>query len=153
MEIRQIVSMTSDVDALIQKSRQYQAQLYPAESIHQASSESLLGADMHLVGAYRDNCLLGLGGVKIVVAEPVYGEIKNLFVDPEYRRQGVSSRLMNALEGYLLERNITLCRLETGVCQPESIALYRRLGYLDSGVYGDYEPDPLSVYMEKCYSR
>ena len=82
-------------------------------------------------------------------AEPDYGEIKNLYVGPAFRRQGASRQLMLALEQYLLAQEIRLCRLETGIYQPESIALYRRLGYQECPAYGDYQADPLSVFMEK----
>jgi putative acetyltransferase len=43
-------------------------------------------------------------------------------------------------------------RLETGVLQTEALGLYRRLGYQERGPYGDYETDPLSVFMEKRLS-
>jgi putative acetyltransferase len=40
--------------------------------------------------------------------------------------------------------------LETGVLQPDAIALYRGQGFRDRGPFGSYAPDPLSVFMEKA---
>ena len=40
-------------------------------------------------------------------------------------------------------------RLETGVRQPESLALYRRHGYTERGPFGAYQRDPLSTFFEK----
>jgi len=40
-------------------------------------------------------------------------------------------------------------RLETGVRQPESLGLYRRLGYRQRGPFGAYRADPLSTFFEK----
>ena len=40
-------------------------------------------------------------------------------------------------------------RLETGIYQPEALGLYRSAGYVEREAFGDYVPDPLSVFMEK----
>lgn len=149
MEIKPISRISNNVDALIQLSREYQAGLYPPESIHQEDPQTLLAQNIYFIGAYIDNDLLGIGAVKRVDATPRYGEIKNLFVDPEHRGQGASRVLMSALEQHLVDNKIMLCRLETGPGQPESIGLYRSLGYLECPAYGDYKPDPLSLFMEK----
>ena len=149
IQTRPISAIAHDVDALIQLSRQYQAGLYPPESIHQEDPEQLLNPNIHFIGAYIQQTLLGIGAVKRVDGPPPYGEIKNLFVDPLHRRQGVSRIIMNALEQHLIDNKIMLCRLETGPGQPESIALYKSLGYHERPAYGDYKADPLSVFMEK----
>ena len=149
MEIKTITRLSDDVDSLIQLSRDYQAQIYPAESINQDDPNYLVSGSMYFIGAYDGDKLLGIGGVKIMRGDGGYGEIKNLFVDPQARGQGVSKIIMRALEDYLVKEKITLCRLETGVSQPESISLYRKLGYQDCGAYGNYADDPLSVFMEK----
>jgi putative acetyltransferase len=43
-----------------------------------------------------------------------------------------------------------LCCLETGPNQPESVGLYKSLGYQECVAYGDYKPDPLSLFMQKA---
>jgi ribosomal protein S18 acetylase RimI-like enzyme len=125
------------------------AELYPPESIHQEDPQRLLDNDTYFIGAYLERKLLGIGAVKHVDASPAYGEIKNLFVDPRQRGRGASRLIMNALEQSLIDSNITLCRLETGSGQAESIGLYQSLGYQQCPPYGNYKPDPLSVFMEK----
>lgn len=149
MQVKPITELSVDVRALIQQSRDYQAEIYPAESINQDDPEYLVGGGMYFIGVYDDDGLLGIGGVKIMHDDGNYGEIKNLFVDPEARGRGVSKIIMQALEDYLIKEDMTLCRLETGVSQPESISLYQKLGYQDCGAYGDYADDPLSVFMQK----
>ena len=149
MQIKQIKDIPEDVEALIQLSRQYQAERYPPESIHQEDPQLLLAKNIYFIGAYLQQTLLGIGAVKIFDASPHYGEIKNLFVDPRYRGQGASRIIMSALEQYLIDRKIMLSRLETGPAQLESIGLYKGLGYLECPPYGDYKPDPLSVFMQK----
>ncbi len=149
MEIKPVKTLSDDVNALIQRSRQYQAELYPPECIHQEDPQQLLAQNIYFIGAYLQNILLGIGAVKRVDASPQYGEIKNLFVDPRYRGQGASRIIMSALEQHLIDNKIMLCCLETGPSQPESIGLYKSLGYHERNAYGDYKPDPLSVFMEK----
>lgn len=149
MLIRPIEIISDDVNTLIQLSRRYMAELYPPESIHQQDPQQLLAADTYFIGAYLERKLLGIGAVKTVDVSPPYGEIKNLFVDPRQRGQGASRLIMNALEQSLINNNIVLCRLETGPGQAESIGLYQSLGFQQCPPYGDYKPDPLSVFMEK----
>ena len=149
MHIRPIEFISDEIDTLIQLSRRYMAELYPPESIHQEDPQQLLAADTYFIGAYLERKLLGIGAVKHVDASPAYGEIKNLFVDPRQRGQGASRLIMNALEQSLVDNNIMLCCLETGSGQAESIGLYQSLGYQQCPPYGDYKPDPLSIFMEK----
>lgn len=149
MLIRPITVLTDEVAELIRQSRHYQEGIYPPESINQDDPETLVNGSMYFIGAWQDDILSGIGGVKVMSDDTIYGEIKNLFVDPVYRGKGLSKMIMAALEQYLLENNITLCRLETGVSQPESIGLYRSLGYQQRGPYGEYRSDPLSFFMEK----
>jgi len=150
MQVKQIKVISDDVEALIQLSRRYQAELYPPESIHQEDPQQLLNENIYFIGVFIQQTLAGIGAVKIVDASPKYGEIKNLFVDPRQRGKGVSRVIMNALEQHLSSSNIMLCRLETGPSQPESIGLYESLGYCHRPPYGDYKADPLSVFMEKA---
>jgi putative acetyltransferase len=60
---------------------------------------------------------------------------------------------MHELEAHLLSNGTDTARLETGIRQPEAIALYRKLGYVERGPYGAYVTDPLSLFMEKKLER
>ena len=137
MQIKPIEIISDDVDSLIQLSRRYMAELYPPESNHQEDPQRLLAADIYFIGAYLERKLLGIGAVKKVDASPSYGEIKNLFVDPRQRGQGVSRIIMSALEQFLIDNNVMLCRLETGPEQSEAIGLYQSLGYHKCPPYGE----------------
>jgi putative acetyltransferase len=56
---------------------------------------------------------------------------------------------MAHLEHGAAEDGVSLLQLETGVRQPEALALYRGLGYVERGPFGTYRPDPLCLFMEK----
>jgi putative acetyltransferase len=57
--------------------------------------------------------------------------------------------LLQFLEQQARQRGFTVLRLESGIHQPEALALYGRSGYAACGPFGSYHPDPLSVFLEK----
>ncbi|MFZ6656683.1 GNAT family N-acetyltransferase [Undibacterium sp. TJN19] len=134
---------------LIALSDTYVAALYPAESNHLESVRALAQPNVIFLGCYVDDRLAACGAVKMMDDDNCYGEIKRVFVLDEFRGMGLSKRLMQALENYLLANDIRIARLETGIRQPEALGLYQRLGYMERSSFGDYQEDPLSVFMEK----
>mgnify|MGYP005963651813 CR=1 FL=1 len=57
--------------------------------------------------------------------------------------------LLAALEAKARQRDCHTLRLETGIHQHAAIALYTRNGYQTRCAFAPYQPDPLSVFMEK----
>ncbi len=137
--------------ALIAQSEALMSTLYPAESNHFEPAEGLRAPQGAFWGAWLGDALVGCGGVKhhAPADGPAYGEIKRLFVLDSARGRGVAKALMSRLEAELLDRGVKLARLETGIRQPEALALYRRLGYGERGPFGAYLPDPLSTFFER----
>ncbi len=77
------------------------------------------------------------------------GEIKRMWVEPDARRQGVAEAILYGLESMAREKGYHTLRLETGVRQPEAIALYNKWGYAPVACWGDYANDPISHCFEK----
>jgi putative acetyltransferase len=69
---------------------------------------------------------------------------------PEARRRGIAHRLLAHLELLAAGDGRSLVRLETGIAQPEAIALYERSGFRRISPFPPYGPDPLSLFMEKA---
>ena len=167
----------TEADHLLMLSDEYMASLYPAESNHLVSSESLRSGDAVFLGAFIPSSLsssaetpgqsvkTGMppsGGesrqcVACVAArfyrEAGYAEIKRLYVLEAYRGRGLSRALMSAIEAEILVEGIDCARLEMGIYQPEADALYRSIGYHDTPPFGDYLVDPLSQFLEKAPLR
>lgn len=144
-----------DAQALIAQSEAYMSALYPSESNHFEPADGLRPPNGQFWGLWLGERLVGCGGVKHharVGAEPAYGEIKRLFVLDSARGRGVAKQLMARLETDLIECGVGLARLETGIHQPEALALYGRLGYRERTPFGGYAPDPLSAFFEKQLS-
>lgn len=138
-----------DAQALLALSDGYMAELYPAESNHMVPTRELGQPEFPFLGCWINDTVAGCGGVKFCRGAQPYGEIKRLFVHPEYRGQGASSALMTALESRALAAGMLFCRLEVGIHQPEALALYKGRGYREIAPFGDYHADPLSLFMEK----
>jgi putative acetyltransferase len=76
-------------------------------------------------------------------------EIKRMFVEPAFRRRGISRRVLSALEDAARQAGYTKVRLETGTIQHEALGLYQSAGYHRIRCYGHHKDDPRSVCFEK----
>jgi putative acetyltransferase len=146
---RRVAPDSPDARRLIALSDQHMEALYPAASNHLESEHALLQPNVCFLGIEADEGLVACGAVKLMTDDGDYGEIKRVFVLPAHRGSGHARRIMQALEAQLRLRRIPVARLETGIHQPEALALYRALGYRERPPFGAYTPDPLSVFMEK----
>ena len=72
-----------------------------------------------------------------------------MFVHPDYRGKGIASKILSELELWASEQNYSEAILETGINQPEAIALYKKSGYLVTQNYGQYANAENSVCMKK----
>lgn len=81
--------------------------------------------------------------------DPTAAEIKRMYVVPESRGSGVATSLLRALESAAAERGWRTLRLETGTEQPDAQRFYRREGYREIPLFGNYVGSTLSV----CYER
>jgi len=141
---------------------------YPAESIHGFSIEKLIAQNVAFFVIWAEGTPAGCGGVKLYTlgkkgesgqrrnardddrTEVAYGEVKRMFVRPEWRGQGLAQRMLDTLEDHAARHDIRRMRLETGIYQRDAIRLYTRAGYREIGPFGEYRLDPLSRYFEKA---
>jgi putative acetyltransferase len=136
-----------DILALLKASDAYMEALYPAESNHLLDVRSLQAPEVTFIAARAAGQALGCGA--IVKGPESWAEIKRMFVSPAARGRKLGRLLLQKLEALAVDRGATLLRLETGIKQPEALALYRSAGFVEIGPFGHYRPDPLSLFMEK----
>ena len=105
----------------------------------------------HVVVAYEDGEAAGCGAIK-EYAEGVT-EIKRMFVQAERRGRGIAGKILAELETWAKELNFSECVLETGLKQPEAIALYQKSGYKTIPNYGQYAGVENSICMKKLITR
>ncbi len=101
----------------------------------------------HVVVAYADGLPVGCGAFKEYT--PGTAEIKRMYTMPEGRGHGIASRVLAELEAWAAELSYEKCVLETGINQPEAIALYRKCAYRQIPNYGQYAGVETSVCFEK----
>ena len=75
------------------------------------------------------------GGLRTI--GPGLGEIKRMYVVPEWRGRGVARLLLSALEEAARDLGLSRVRLDTGPGQPEARHLYETAGYREIGNYND----------------
>jgi GNAT superfamily N-acetyltransferase len=138
---------THDAIMLIEELEEHLAPFYPATSRHGYSVEKLIQQSVVFFITRHNNTPAGCGGVQFFGDE--YGELKRMFVRPQFRGLGLAKLMLEHLENYTREHNIHTLRLETGIHQKEAIGLYQQTGYQKRPPFGKYTNDPLSLFFEK----
>jgi putative acetyltransferase len=88
--------------------------------------------------------IIGTGALKRL--KDSIGEIKRLWLLPEYQGQGLGYQMMLRLLAVAREKGYTKVRLETSPrYQPRAFAFYQQMGFIEIPRYGD---DPDDVGME-----
>jgi len=136
-----------EVRRLIALSDAWMQALYPSESNHLVDVDVLAGPDTVFLVARRNGEAIGSIALRIIA--PDHAEMKRMFVRADARRCRLGRRLLAALEDAARRHNVARISLETGIRQPEAIGLYRASGYRECPPFGDYAPDPLSLFMTK----
>jgi putative acetyltransferase len=141
---------TEDATALINELEGHLGPLYPRESRHGFSVEQLLKEAVAFFVIRRDGIPAGCGGVQLFGTK--YGEIKRMYVRPQFRGSGLGKLMLQHLADYARQRGVAVLRLETGILQSEAIALYERSGFQRIPPFGEYKEDRLSVFFEKRFA-
>jgi GNAT superfamily N-acetyltransferase len=82
-----------------------------------------------------DADLVACGGIQQHTA--VVGEIKRMWVDPEWRGCGLGVRLLTALERRAVELGYREVYLDTNAALTEAVAMYEGAGYRHIERYND----------------
>jgi putative acetyltransferase len=121
--------------------------LYPAKSRHGYSVDKLIAQAVEFFLLRDNGTPAGCGGIQLFGNE--YGELKRMYVRPQFRGLGFGRLLLEHLAEYARVHGIAVLRLETGIHQAAAIKLYENWGFLRIGPFGTYFEDPLSLCYEK----
>jgi putative acetyltransferase len=142
---------TTDAMMLISELEAHLDPLYPKTSRHGYSIEKLMEQGVAFFVTRCDGVAAGCGGIELFGVE--YGEIKRMYVRPQFRGLGLARSMLGHLAAYAQEYDVHLLRLETGIYQKEAIALYEQMGFQRIPPFGTYKEDPLSRFYEKRIRR
>lgn len=133
--------------ALLKQSHALMESLFPPEDNFYLDIDQLCAPDIHFFAAREGDQIFGTGALKI---KEGYGEVKSMFVDEAARGKGIADALMRAIEDAAIDAKLPMLKLETGNVLYAAHKLYRRHGFTDCGVFGDYVEANSSIFMEKA---
>jgi putative acetyltransferase len=134
------VALIAELDAILEP-------LYPSESRHGFSVQKLIADSVAFFVIRVGGAPAGCGGIKLFGTD--YGELKRMYVRPEFRGRGLAKLLLDHLTDYARSHNVWVLRLETGIHQHAAIGLYERMGFRGIPPFGEYTDDPVS----RCYEK
>jgi GNAT superfamily N-acetyltransferase len=95
--------------------------------------------------------LIGMGLIKTIGVG--VGEVKRMYIRPEYRGKGHGKELMQTLVTRAKEFGYSILRLETADFMPAALKVYRSAGFKERSEYpGGEVPEwyrPYCIFMEK----
>jgi GNAT superfamily N-acetyltransferase len=138
---------SADAIALIIELEAHLEPLYPAASRHGYSIEKLLAQGVAFFVLREGEVPAGCGGIQLFGVE--YGELKRMYVRPQFRGLGFGKLLLDHLAGNARVHRVGLLRLETGIHQKAAISLYEKFGFQRIPPFGSYVEDPNSLFFEK----
>jgi GNAT superfamily N-acetyltransferase len=121
--------------------------LYPRESRHGFSVQRLIADSVAFFVIRYRGVPAGCSGIKLVGTE--YGEIKRMYVRPQFRGLGFAKVLLDHLTDHARRHGIGVLRLETGIHQHAAIRLYEQVGFRRIPPFAEYRDDPVS----RCYEK
>jgi putative acetyltransferase len=147
LEIRVDDLTDKRVHALLRLHLETIAPTAPAESRHALDLAGLQRPDLTFWCMWDGDELAGFGALKELT--PQQGEVKSMRTAPAYLRRGVAAALLAHITKIAQARGYRSLHLETGSMDFFRPArdFYRSFGFVPSHPFGDYRPDPNSVFM------
>lgn len=105
----------------------------------QAFKDSFKRKDMIFLALTEGTEIVGYCGMMCVLDE---GQIVNVAVAPDYRRQGHGTELVTDLIGIGVDRGISVYSLEVRESNKGALALYSSCGFIPSGRRKGYYSNP-----------
>ncbi|HEU4459786.1 MAG TPA: GNAT family N-acetyltransferase [Methylibium sp.] len=136
-----------DVLALLEEHLRDMHAISPPESVHALDVARLKAPDISFWTVRDGDELLGCGALKEL--DPGHGELKSMRTPSTGRRRGAGRAVLAHMLGEAHKRGYRRVSLETGPVATFLAAhkLYESVGFRPCGPFGDYRPDPHSVFM------
>lgn len=124
----------------------------PPGSAHVFSVEKLATPEIDFWAAWDGAALLGVGAMKPLDGR--HGDVKSMHTAEAARRRGVGGAILRHIIATSRARGLTRLSLETGSFAyfAPAVALYKAHGFTECPPFGDYRPDPNSVFLTRDIS-
>lgn len=119
----------------------------PPGSAHVFDVSRLNSPDVDFWAAWEGDELLGVGAMKQLGQR--HGEVKSMHTSEAARRRGVGSAILRHIIATARAKGLKRLSLETGAFGyfKPAAALYRAHGFRDCEPFGNYKPDPNSIFL------
>jgi len=116
-------------------------------SAHALDLTGLRSPDIRFWALWDEEALLGIGALKRLSTD--HGEVKSMHTAEAHRGRGAGSAMLAHIIAAARADGLAWLSLETGSWDYFLSArrLYARHGFVDCAPFGDYKPDPNSVFM------
>lgn len=128
--------MPEDADAV----SVVEARCFSVPWSRQSFWEEAMQKDAHYLLALDGEKVIGYAGVWILGDE---GHISNVAVDPDYRRKGIGSKLLEAFLALMKTHGATSATLEMRVSNDAARNLYEKHGFKSVGIRPKYYTAPV----------
>ncbi|WP_157217610.1 GNAT family N-acetyltransferase [Flavisphingomonas formosensis] len=118
-----------------------------AGSAHALDLSGLQAPDIRFWALWQEEELLGLGALRRLPDR--HGEVKSMHIAEPFRGRGAGSAMLAHIIAAARSDGLARLSLETGSWDYFLPArrLYARHGFVECAPFGDYAPDPNSVFM------
>jgi putative acetyltransferase len=119
------------------------------QSCHALEPRALQSPEVSFWSLWQGGQLLAIGAVRRLPGG--HGEIKSMHTVERARRRGAGSALLAHLLCRARDAGLSRLSLETGAAPyfAPARAFYQRHGFVQCPPFGDYRPDPNSVFMTR----
>jgi putative acetyltransferase len=116
-------------------------------SAHALDLSGLAAPEVTFWSAWEGDSVAGVGALRRLSAD--HGEVKSMHTAEAMRGRGVASAILRHIIAAAKARGMSRLSLETGSWPyfAPARALYARHGFVECGPFGNYRPDPHSVFM------
>ncbi|MBM3571690.1 MAG: GNAT family N-acetyltransferase [Alphaproteobacteria bacterium] len=116
-------------------------------SAHASDVAGLKAPDIQVWTIWEGGALLCVGALKRIASD--HGEVKSMHTVAAARGRGVGGAIVRHIIEAARAAGMARLSLETGSWDyfKPAVALYRRHGFVACAPFGDYQPDPNSVFM------
>jgi putative acetyltransferase len=116
-------------------------------SAHALDLSGLRSPGIRFWTVWEGEALLGTGALKRLAED--HGEVKSMHTAQAARRKGAGSTMLRHIIDSARGEGLRRLSLETGSWDffRPAHAFYRAHGFVECGPFGDYLPDPNSVFM------
>lgn len=135
------------IHALLEEHLKNMYELSPPESVHALDLSKLRAPDITFWSVWDGETLVGVGALKEMNAQE--GEIKSMRTPKALRRRGAGRAMLEHIMSEARSRGYRRLHLETGSQDGFIPArkLYESFGFTYCDPFGDYKPDPNSMFM------